>query len=244
MSGLDIQVTDNATPLVEMAIKQMPFTIATALNATANHAQDAIRQHATEAFTLRRQEFMLRTIKREGGIGGDFATKDNPVARVRLAQPGQDFRTPLFAKFEVGGEIVHLDRDKPIAIPTQAIRPSFTDLPAPSLYPKNLRLVSRRDVKGILPSQKRFHLVTGIPQWFGKRRTFVLDPMVHKGVHVWGVYQRTGPGPHDFRLIWTYKQRIPIPAKLHFLDTGQRAAAQYWQSDFDAAFQRAMFTAR
>jgi hypothetical protein len=146
-------------------------------------------------------------------------------------------------KFQAPGVKQALDPTTPIAIPSTNIRPSFGDLAPRGLYPKNLRLVPRRGVKGIMLA--KLHVTArGVPQLKGKLRTFVLDPSVHRGVKTWGVYQRFGPGPRDVRLIWTYKVRIPIPKRFDFVPVGERVVADRWPIRWAEAFAQAIRSAR
>jgi len=115
-------------------------------------------------------------------------------------------------------------------------------VPPLAFYPKNLRLLPRRDVVGVLPAHHRI-TKRGVDQLQGKDRTFVLDQTMF-GVRVAGVYQRVGPGPHDIRLLWTYKDRIPIPARLQFEATAVATVQATWPREYEAAFLQAVRTAR
>jgi len=64
------------------------------------------------------------------------------------------------------------------------------------------------------------------------------------GVQVAGVYQRTGPGKHDFHLVWTYKAKIPIPKRPFFYEVGIKTVRARWGPNFTAAWEHALRTAR
>lgn len=90
------------------------FPASVGLNRTADEIQRAQQESLHNRFTLRRPEFVKRTIYRKPGE--DFATKGNLVARVRI----HDDRDVL-AKFEAGGEKRPRD-GKALAIPINVKR--------------------------------------------------------------------------------------------------------------------------
>jgi hypothetical protein len=228
---VDGQPTQN---WIEQAFRdQLPFATSLAVNQTAKAVQQAIRAHIAAAFTIRRPWVL------QGVVIPRFSDKrDNPIQATVAIDPARRF----LRKFEAGGTKVG-SATEPIAIPGRAIRPAFPDLPALDLYPKNLRLVSRHGVTGILPAKS--HVTRrGVTQIQGKQRTFVLDGATMYGVRVSGIYQRFGPGRHDFRLLWTYKRQIPIPARLLFEATAAATVQQVWPELFRAAYDRAIRTAR
>lgn len=235
---LEIQLLDvpASVAYIGRVATQLRYAVAMALNDTIKDVQAGIQQGLNERFTLRRRSFVERGIKIERG---DFATKDKLTARVHLDED----RVAFLRKFEDGGEKRAPDPDLPIAIPSENIRPAFPQLVPLGLYPKSLRLQPRRDVVGILGAKYKI-TAKGIKQLQGKRRTFVLDPSVHRGVKTWGVYQRTGPGRNDVRLLWTYKTKIPIPAQLRFVETARRVALARWEPNLGRAIARALATAR
>lgn len=213
--------------------EQIPFATSLALNQTAKDVQAAERAHLTDAFTIRRPWVT------QGVTIPKFSDKHDAVMSVTVqVDPTRSF----LGKFEAGGA-KYGSPDEPIAIPSVNVRPALVDLPPLSLYPKNLRLQPRHGVTGILAAQR--HVTKrGVVQLQGKQRTFVLDAATMFGVRVSGVYQRTGPGKHDIRLLWTYKPRIPIPARLAFVPTAERTIIESWGPRFEAAFRRAVATAK
>lgn len=218
--------------LAGLFANQLPFATSLALNETAKDAQNAIRAGLKERFTIR------RAWVEQGITIPRFSDKmDRPMSVTIQVDPERSF----LAKFE-GGGVKYGSEAQPIAIPAPAIRPAFVDLPPLALYPKNLGLVARKDVTGIKPP--RAHITKrGVLEIQGKRRTFVLTTDMF-GVNVPGVYQRTGPGKHDFQLLWAYKPQIPIPAKLDFVETAQATVDAKWGPRFNAAFDRAVRTAK
>ncbi len=231
---MEIRVQSRAaeTWLERLFADQLPFATSLALNRTAKAAQDALRAHLQQHFTIRRPWVL------QGIVIPRFSDKHDQPMRVSVQlDPARAF----LAKFEAGG-LKSGSPELPIAIPSTALRPAFTDVPPLALYPKNLRLLPRRDVTGILAAHTHISR-RGVVQVQGKQRTFILDQTMF-GVSVAGVYQRIGPGPHDIRLLWTYKDRIRIPARLHFGDVVAATVQSTWPSAYAAAFQQAVRTAR
>src|ERR1043166_2368800 len=132
---------------------------------------------------------------------------------------------------------------QPVAVSTIIQRGSPT-LPARYLYPKNLGLQVRRGVTGNLLAhhggKRGVQLKT---QLQGAQRTFVLTRNMY-GVSVPGIYQRFGPGKHDFRLLWVYKDSVPIPASLRFASTARETVNAVWAQRFNEAWAYAIRTAK
>jgi hypothetical protein len=63
-------------------------------------------------------------------------------------------------------------------------------------------------------------------------------------VKTWGVYQRTGPGERDVRLLWPLKPRIRIPAILRFEATARDVVERNFGLFFSQSYARALSTAR
>jgi hypothetical protein len=97
--NLSVQITgaDQVAKALREIGKQAPYALSLALNATANSAQRSIRLNLPGSFTLRKPEYIERTIFRKPSE--DFATKSTPRAAVRI----HDERDQL-AKFEDGGD--------------------------------------------------------------------------------------------------------------------------------------------
>jgi hypothetical protein len=225
---------------VAVAAEQLPYVLSSSVNQMAKLAQEAVRQHVKSDFVLRKASFVLNTVK----ITHFSDKRDADIyAEIRIQNPEGDKRDPVLARFEDGTQKTSFDPTMPLAIPTPAIRPAFADLVPLALYPKNLRIVERRDVVGTMPA--KVHVTkAGVTQIKGKLRTFVLDPKEHFGVQRWGVFQRTGPGRHDVRMIWLFKSKEPIPARLAFAVTIKGAVAREWQAVADQKLAAAMRSAR
>lgn len=139
---------------------QMPYATERALNQTANSVQKEIRLGIKERFTLRREDFILRTVKIEKG---NRATKANPQVIV-----GIDRTRDVLAKFEDGGTKAPIDGSH-IAIPIN-VRRSKTDIIPKSERPR--QLLERRNVKKFATTIVRF--VRGA----GRSLLYVLKPAV------------------------------------------------------------------
>jgi hypothetical protein len=214
---------------------QIPFAASLALNRTAKDVQDAERGELAANLILRQPQFILQSVRIP-----KFSNKNDSPMEVTV-EIGE--KAGFLRKFQAPGVKQALDPAMPIAIPSTNIRPSISDLVPLGLYPKNLRLVPRKGVTGILAPNR--HITSrGVIQLKGKQRTFVLDPAEHRGVKVWGVYQRFGPGPHDVRLLWTYKSRIPIPKRFDFFPVGERTIAERWPIRWAEAYAEAIRSAR
>ena len=112
--NINVQVDDKAvTDALKDFAKQIPFAMSKALNDTANDVQRSIQDSLSQRFTLRRPDFIKRTIKRNRE---DFATKTKLEAIVRV-DPTRD----ILAKFEEGGT-KRPTKGTAIAIPTENVR--------------------------------------------------------------------------------------------------------------------------
>ncbi len=231
---MEIRVDGRATisALENLFRDQLPFATSLALNRTAKAVRAAIQESLERNFTIRRPWVL------QGIVIPRFSDKhDSPMMVSIELDPSRAF----LAKFEEGGVRAGTP-ELPIAIPSTWLRPAFADLVPRSMYPKALRLMARRDVTGILPAHR--HVTKrGVTQLQGKDRTFVLDQTMF-GVRVAGVYQRTGPGKHDVRLLWSFKDRIPVAARLRFHATALEAVQATWAQNYEAAFLLAVRTAR
>lgn len=249
---LETQIDQAIAQLDRVRRDQLPFAISLAVNRTALAAQHGIRAGVAQRFILRRPQFVLQTVRIEKY---DFANKRRPTAfRIKIDErESRDF----LAKFETGGKKESLDPTIPIPIPSTHLRATRAELVPRRMYPRALRLFEARGaVGGFFTQGGRRHLLfgtlargehrtgRGVLQIKGKRRTFILDPQENFGVKTWGVYQRTGSGKGDVRLLWTFKRRIPIPSLLRFEATARDVVERRFQLEFAGAYARAIATAR
>lgn len=136
----DIQV--DATEIIDSLRGmegQMRFAMSKALNDTANDAQKAIQDGLGQRFTLRRPDFVKRTIKRNRE---DFATKEKLEAVVRI-DPTRD----VLAKHESGGTKTPR-AGRAIALPTEHVRRTKAQIIGKAQRPKALLATGKAFAKG------------------------------------------------------------------------------------------------
>jgi hypothetical protein len=152
-----IQITvdpSEALTYMQRLSQQAPFAVSLALNKVANHAQAAVRDGIKRTYTLRREQFVLNTVKinRE-----DRATKTKLDATVRI-----DPERNILAKFEEGGTKTARSGGS-VAIPTTNVRRNKADILQKSQRPRAL-LDSKAAGRG-----KVFKTEKGIFQRVGAR---------------------------------------------------------------------------
>lgn len=239
--GISIQVDVAGTiGFTNSLSKQVPFAMSIALNRTYDEAQLEIRKEIERKFVLRERGYILRTIRRDRD---DMATKDRLQARVRLQSPSRKFHpnASLLAPFVDGGEKRADSPARPIAIPTDVIRPSFRQQVPRFLYPKSLGLLNANYTVPPVGKRKKRRSKS----WKAVR-PFVLDPKQHRGLapNAWGVYMRTGPDREDIEMIWSYKMRVPLPKRLPFEPIVQATVDKRWAVNMRGAFDFALRTAK
>lgn len=219
--------------LVQMAAKQLPFAMSKALNDGALAFQKAQIASMSETFTVRRRDFLQKSVKIT-----HFATKSNLVAEIAVESPGG--RSDVFGKFEDGG-IKHPANGRHfLAIPRVGsfvkprARSIVDDQHRPAALLKNPLLSMRTFVKPFKndPSQ------LGI---------FAVD-RVHEARL--GASRRSGKvSKRDLRrarpmLLFTLEAQAPIPADLHFELNAERVINGRWAFDFERRWLEATKTAR
>lgn len=201
--------------------RQMPYVASVALNSTANDAQKAIRANLPGKFTLRRREFMERTIYRRSGVWpqGDNASKAQLTAAVRI-HPQRD----QLAKFEEGGQ-------------KQPTSGSTVAIPIPRLNNPNM-IIRRSDP---------MHLskLPGSLTKSGRTRT-----KSKLGLPVFAVTDRQGRKMilmnvgSTVRTLYVFQRSVPIPATLGFRETAVKVIGQRWTPNVLAALDKAIKTSR
>ena len=148
-----------ALTYLQRVSQQAPFAVSLALNKVGNHAQSAVRDGIKRTYTLRREQFVLNTVKinRE-----DRATKTKLDTTVRI-----DPERNILAKFEDGG-LKQARGGRHIAIPTTNVRRTKTDVVQRSQRPRTL-LDSKAAGKG-----KVFKTPAGIFRRIGSRGASVV----------------------------------------------------------------------
>lgn len=128
MISVDVQ-TQGVVDFLDQFSKQGKLAIVVALNRTADDVQKAVQDSLQDHFTLRRADFIKRTIYRKPGE--DFATADHFAARVQV-NPDRD----VLAKFELGGDKVGATGGR-VAVPID-IRRNKSDIIPRLLRPRAL----------------------------------------------------------------------------------------------------------
>jgi hypothetical protein len=236
--GVTIRVDDQAVQkLLGDAVKEIPFTLALALNRTGEDINAARRDLYPTQFHARNQQ-LIRWLA-PPYLGRDKkATKTNLTV---LLDTGLSAR--FLDPFETGRPH-QIDRlGRLVAVPSSGfggLRPMPMTVIQKQLYPVNLGLQLRRDPKGgnayyalgrgsIKKRLTPLHVTAaGKHQWQGRFGTFQVD--TPKGPMI---FQRTGPGYRNTRLLWSLKPSVPRPANLRFVEVGKTVAAAKWLSNLN-----------
>jgi hypothetical protein len=70
---------------------------------------------------------------------------------------------------------------------------------------------------------------------FKQLKPFIMRPGVNP--KTWGIYQRTGPGKDDIRMLWAFRPIVHRPKLLTTYETAQRVVAQQWPGMMLSAFR-------
>lgn len=222
--AIKVDAKDAIRFLTDLEQRQVPYAISTAINDTLKLGQRFEREHIRAHFTLRRPEFIERTVKIS-----QFASKRNPVGVIEI-DPTRD----VLAKFEAGGR-KQARGGGALAVPI-AVRRTKTDLIVKNMRIRELQLRAHRTNKGVV-------------QLKGQRRTFTV-----KGRGVGAILQRVGRKPKgsslsaeiaggSLRVIYAFKRSVPIPANLEFTKS-ILLAVEEWPKLMDAAMAKAIATAK
>jgi len=197
------------------------YAIVNALNGTIKAVQRAEKEDVTARFTVRKRDFLLRqaaVIK--GATGGSgFANVAGGRFEARVAV-GQKPRL-LLGQFEVGGPRQPF-KGRRAAVPLIGgpARPSFrAEVPGSFTY-RALRLRRVRAGRSGAAQGRP----SGKPRLRGLQRTFVLEATARQPQG--GVFQRTGSGRGDVRLVYPFVAGEQLPRRLRFLPIARRVAAR------------------
>lgn len=241
MLRITIRPRDALASLQALDERQLPFATANALNRTTEETQTRLQQAIHMRMAVRSAasaQFLERLVK---VLRGDFATKAKLSTRISVTGPeGDEGRADVLTRHIEGG--VHTVAGGPLSsffIPADALRPTRMSIVERSMYPKNLRLMDRKDIVGTLHA-KHHVTATGAVQIKGKQRTFVL---LEKGTgRPLGVYQREGP--HDIQILWFYTRRVVDPARWDFYGIAQRTFLERFPINMEGMYRAALATAR
>lgn len=216
---IDIQVDTRSAlaSLGDVQRKQIPFATAVALNRTADDSQAAIRQHIGRTFTLRRKDFIERTIKIENR---DRASKTRPFVIL-----GIDPTRNVLAKFELGGPKKPIS-GKALAVPVNVKR-NKRDIITKGNRIRGLNL--RRTGDGRISGDKRTFIAGGVVLQRARRGKGTLSAQITRGV---------------VRVLYSFKSSVPLDPDLHFHDHVVKTVARRWQPNFDGALAFALRSAR
>ncbi len=204
--------------------KQLPFAMATAINNTLNDAQTAIRRTLPEHFTLRRKDFVERTVY----IGPkDRARKDNLAGTVRI-NPARD----QLAKFEEDHE-KRSTSGHALAVPVQ--RQQTPGLIIGRNDSRNLKrvmaLIDAQRGRQVGPFKRRATRRAATQSFF----------LLHSRKGQTLVMERSGL---TTRVLYVFEKTVPIDPQLHFVDTAMKAALEAWDRRATEALERASATMR
>lgn len=253
MLDVTVDVTKATADLRNIQQNQIPFAISLALNRTAQGALAHAGQRLDRDFTINesRKPFLKRLFRFPRS---QWATKRKLIATIGVHQADGDFGTGsskdrgfLLGRHEMGGDRDRNDPMRPFFIPTDALRPGAYDVAPKSMYPAALRLFEsqgivrweknaegkRKGVKGTLPAQAQ-----------GKRDTFIIDARSRGKPKAWGIFQRTGPGRHDIRMLWAFRTRIRLKKRLGFYVGTNTYVDHNFARHFGDALTEAMRTAK
>lgn len=256
------------TDLAKIRVDQLPFAESLAINTVAAGARDFMRGLVPKEFTIApaREKFITSLIRFPRA---QWATKTKLSATMGVHSSDGDVgvgsdkdRGFLLGRHEDGGTRTRTDPLRPFFIPTDELRGGDYDVPPRSMYPTALRIMEgrgivsytstvdkktgktkRKGVVGTLLIQSRT-TSRGKVMIQGKQRTFLIGPMNDANPKDWGIYQRTGPGRRDVRLIWAFRTRINLPPRLHFYEQVAHYIDSHLAEEFTKAIDRAMATAR
>lgn len=244
---IDVQV-DTAQLLLrlEKGEKRLAYAVVNAINKTALRIQEAERERVRRQFVVRKQDFIMR----EAAIVKPFASvkQARPFAEISVG----DKKRLLLRAFEKGAERKPFTPGaKSVAVPLlgRPARPSIASPVPPAFrfsgmklkaFYKGKRLTNRRrgrktsdvDLHGeygrvALPQPE----ASGGIQWKGEHRTFLLP--ISARAPFGAVFQRIGPKRGDIREIWSFRRGVRLDARLEFVLTAQRVAAQWFGEELE-----------
>lgn len=210
--------TANAEKRFELSAKQIAYASVNAINRTAKELQKEEQANARNRLHLRGgsgEQLILRSVAKIFQFAS--VNKGTPYAEIGIDTGKRLVLTGL----ELGGSKQPFIGSR-VAVPLtgSAARPSMGASVPGNLHISNLGLQppltaaqrkQRQSIKGTNAKETRsmraqFTRAQGAGSvWKGRDRTFMID----RGGDTKGIFQRTGPGKSDFRLIYKF---VPHPA--------------------------------
>lgn len=203
--------------------RQAPYAISVGINKLMESGQAAQRAHDRDIFTVRREQFIDRTVKIL-----QFAKKQTLTGII-----GIDPKRDVLAKFEAGG--LKKPRGSMLAVPI-AVRRNKSDIVVKTMRVRELRLTPYTTKHGtrLRGLQRTFTVKTAkggaILQRVGRKpKGTTLAEEIAAG---------------SVRVAYAFKRSVPIPADLKFVDTMTKTAEREWESKMLAAWDQAQATAK
>lgn len=217
--------------------KNLAYSTAQALRASALEAQRRIRDSLRLHFHIRQAAFMDRSIKI---FAFPSVGQNRPFAEIGIDNKSR----LLLSIFEQGGARTAF-KGHNVAIPVLGQARPGVDAPVradltfqalnftrgPVTHAGKSVLAARR-AKGI----RKRKLGGQYYVWQGAQRTFILPHTARAPLG--GVFQRVGPRREDVKMIYSFKQSVQLKAVLGFVDTCERAFDDTFRDAFYRAFYR------
>lgn len=228
---VSIEGADTMIAQMSGLANQIPYATSVAINTSLDRAQTAIRAKLPGEFTVRRKDFIEKTIYRSRQ---DFATKRKLIGAVRV-NPARD----QLAKFEEGG-VKRPQGGKSLAVPVvrQAAPKMVITRGSPLALGHVMALIEHQGGKQVGPLKPRILRRKGqkiiLPAL--SESFFVLHSA--KGNTI--VMQRKGKAKP--KAIYAFVPEVPIPPSLHFVETASRSVLDTFTDDAEAAIAKAIET--
>lgn len=202
---------------------QIPFAESVALNQTAKDFQKNERVRLADVFTLRRKTWAERSIKIS-----PFATKQKREVRIAVDPPGG--RGDILGKFET--DTTKTPRGNSVAVPTEYVPRTASGVIRQGWRPSQLRRANGDDRargKLYLTRTGRIKQATG--------GTFLVERGGGRGT----IFRRKGG---EIVPLYHLVPLVRIEPELEFHRTAEKTVQERWATNFVAAFDQAIRTAR
>lgn len=255
-----IRVDDSQLQVVLLQLsKSGEQTASLALNRTAEDVLADQRPKIKAAFTVRNERFFMppqsvplahRAKPGRLYVSVGLAFDDGPGSLGGKKQR-------ILDKHGAAQTVSAKDPLFPFFMPTPSLRPSVTELVPRSKYPRNLvgrfntdgkftglgrtaRIrPTRRRVKrrGLMATLEGAGVVGKVYKTNSKQvgRYFVLG---QPSKRYYGVYERTGSGKQDLRMLWWFRPTIALKKRIDFEADASRVIAARWQVNYTGAFDQ------
>ncbi|HEX6925696.1 MAG TPA: hypothetical protein VF167_09700 [Longimicrobiaceae bacterium] len=227
---MEITVSTNATEvsqfLRDLYADQVPFATSRALNAAALAFQTKQRGEMSGRFTVRRKQWVDRSIKMRRT---DFATKRSLEAFVRVETPGDPSRSDILAQHEDGGTKRPKDGGH-LAIP-QDVRRTGAGVIRKDQRPKAFGFRPHGSSGRVFVGDKRTVLI-----YTGGGGGVILQRQGRRGK---GSSKRGG-----LRLLYRFTSKADLDERLRFVETAHETAPAAFARAFPEEFAKAVRSAR